>query len=84
MCDIFRGMLSAAHTLAMDAKNLLDAVDSVRIRYPQVDLIMRGNYQANDLVPHTNMSREGDMSSPSASEASSRSEYGLPNKLTAT
>lgn len=29
-------MLSAAHVLAMDAKNLLDVVDSVRIRYPEL------------------------------------------------
>lgn len=29
-------MLSAAHVLAMDAKNLLDVVDSVRVRYPNV------------------------------------------------
>lgn len=29
-------MLSAAHILAMDAKNLLDVVDSVRIRYPDL------------------------------------------------
>lgn len=29
-------MLAAAHALAMDAKNLLDVVDSVRIRYPNV------------------------------------------------
>lgn len=33
-------MLSAAHVLAMDAKNLLDAVDSIRIRYPDVDRII--------------------------------------------
>lgn len=32
-----RGMLSAAHILAMDAKNLLDVIDSIRIRYPYVD-----------------------------------------------
>ncbi|EEB19123.1 protein tyrosine kinase 2 beta, putative [Pediculus humanus corporis] len=31
-----RMMLSAAHALAMDAKNLLDVVDSIRIRYPEV------------------------------------------------
>ena len=38
MCDvIFRGMLSAAHILAMDAKNLLDVIDSIRIRYPYVN-----------------------------------------------
>lgn len=30
-------MLSAAHILAMDAKNLLDVIDSIRIRYPYVD-----------------------------------------------
>lgn len=35
-----KGMLSAAHVLAMDAKNLLDAVDSIRIRYPDVDRII--------------------------------------------
>lgn len=29
-------MLSAAHVLAMDAKNLLDVVDSVRVRYPEL------------------------------------------------
>lgn len=32
-----RGMLSAAHILAMDAKNLLDVIDSIRIRYAYVD-----------------------------------------------
>ncbi|XP_043473036.1 focal adhesion kinase 1 isoform X5 [Leptopilina heterotoma] len=32
-----KGMLSAAHVLAMDAKNLLDVIDSIRIRYPYVD-----------------------------------------------
>lgn len=30
---IFRSMLSAAHVLAMDAKNLLDVVDSIRTRF---------------------------------------------------
>lgn len=29
-------MLSAAHVLAMDAKNLLDVVDSIRSRYPEL------------------------------------------------
>ncbi|KAI4500693.1 hypothetical protein M0802_004285 [Mischocyttarus mexicanus] len=33
-----KGMLSAAHILAMDAKNLLDVIDSIRIRYPYVDI----------------------------------------------
>lgn len=35
---LFRSMLSAAHVLAMDAKNLLDVVDSIRIRYPELFL----------------------------------------------
>lgn len=30
-------MLSAAHILAMDAKNLLDVIDSIRVRYPDVN-----------------------------------------------
>lgn len=29
-------MLSAAHVLAMDAKNLLDVIDSIRTRYPEL------------------------------------------------
>lgn len=29
-------MLSAAHVLAMDAKNLLDVVDSIRVRFPNL------------------------------------------------
>jgi focal adhesion kinase 1 len=33
---IFRNMLSSAHVLAMDTKNLLDVVDSIRLRYPNV------------------------------------------------
>ena len=36
-------MLSAAHVLAMDAKNLLDVVDSIRIKCPEVEeLILNG------------------------------------------
>lgn len=42
-------MLSAAHVLAMDAKNLLDVVDSVRIRYP--DLFMAEDIQNVAIVP---------------------------------
>lgn len=36
-------MLSSAHVLAMDAKNLLDVVDTIRIQYPHVNShIIRG------------------------------------------
>ena len=30
-------MLSSAHVLAMDAKNLLDVVDGIRMKYPNVN-----------------------------------------------
>ncbi|KAK9873715.1 hypothetical protein WA026_002071 [Henosepilachna vigintioctopunctata] len=32
-----KGMLGAAHVLAMDSKNLLDVVDAIRIRYPHIN-----------------------------------------------
>ena len=32
-------MLSAAHILAMNAKNLLDVIDNVRIKHPHVDVL---------------------------------------------
>jgi len=36
-------MLSSGHILAMDAKNLLDVVDSVRMQYPEVEAMISGN-----------------------------------------
>lgn len=30
-------MLGAAHVLAMDSKNLLDVVDTIRVRYPHIN-----------------------------------------------
>lgn len=36
-------MLACAHILAMDAKNLLDVVDSIRVRYP--DLVLPAHLQ---------------------------------------
>lgn len=35
-------MLSSGHVLAMDAKNLLDVVDSVRMQYPEVEAMISG------------------------------------------
>lgn len=35
-------MLSSGHILAMDAKNLLDVVDSVRMQYPEVEAMISG------------------------------------------
>lgn len=53
-------MLSAAHILAMDAKNLLDVVDSIRTRYPHIQ-------------PITNSSKTSPISSPVASTSNSSS-----------
>ncbi|XP_059485924.1 focal adhesion kinase 1 isoform X2 [Neocloeon triangulifer] len=38
-----KGMLSAAHVLAMDAKNLLDVIDSIRLRFPEVNSFICSN-----------------------------------------
>lgn len=43
-----RGMLSAAHVLAMDGKNLLDVIDSIRVRYPHIDSQICDKYHSND------------------------------------
>ena len=41
-------MLSSAHILAMNAKNLLDVVDSIRMHYPHVNALMvRGSNQTD-------------------------------------
>ena len=41
---LFRGMLSSAHVLAMDAKHLLDVIDKIRMNYRHVnELILRGS-----------------------------------------
>lgn len=55
-------MLSAAHVLAMDAKNLLDVVDSVRIRYP--DLFMAEDIQNVATVPAKHPSTSNVSSDP--------------------
>ena len=41
-------MLSAAHILAMNAKNLLDVVDHVRIRHPHVNVLFSGLSRSQD------------------------------------
>jgi len=40
-------MLSAAHILAMDAKNLFDVVDSIRNRYKQISVAKESNSSLN-------------------------------------
>ena len=41
-------MLSAAHILAMNAKNLLDVVDHVRIKHPHVNVYFSGPNRSQD------------------------------------
>ncbi|XP_073986390.1 protein tyrosine kinase 2 Fak isoform X3 [Rhodnius prolixus] len=43
-----KGMLSAAHVLAMDAKNLLDVVDSIRIKNKHVDDFIRSGHEVKE------------------------------------
>ncbi|CAH0551900.1 unnamed protein product [Brassicogethes aeneus] len=43
-----KGMLGAAHVLAMDSKNLLDVVDAIRVRYPQIN---KQIFKSNDSLP---------------------------------
>jgi hypothetical protein len=44
-------MLSAAHVLAMDAKNLLDVVDSIRLRFPSmINIPIEQQQQQQQLV----------------------------------
>lgn len=52
-------MLSAAHVLAMDSKNLLDVVDTIRIRHPQID---RQIFKSNDSLPESDQTHESSTS----------------------
>lgn len=46
-----KGMLSAAHVLAMDAKNLLDVVDAVRIRIKETKC--ETNFTCSSSISHS-------------------------------
>ncbi|XP_071744242.1 focal adhesion kinase 1 isoform X4 [Lepeophtheirus salmonis] len=63
-----RGMLSASHVLAMDAKNLLDVIDNIRVKYPHVDShIVRGGIVASGKSNGTtNSSSSGNTSTNSS------------------
>ena len=63
----FRAMLSSAHVLAMDAKNLLDVIDSIRINYPMVDQMIT---RSANLASRSSVSTSG---SPSASSSAASS-----------
>ena len=66
-------MLSSAHVLAMDAKNLLDVIDNIRLSYPIVDqLILQGrSSQASGSPARTISSASASSGSASSWAASS-------------
>ncbi|XP_065222614.1 focal adhesion kinase 1-like isoform X2 [Planococcus citri] len=71
-----KSMLSSAHVLAIDAKNLLDVIDSVRIRYPDVDKMIKTNNRNN-----TKPAPAPDPGESQGSSGSDVSHYGVPNKV---
>ncbi|XP_017106171.2 focal adhesion kinase 1 isoform X1 [Drosophila bipectinata] len=74
-CEYRRSMLSAAHALALDAKNLFDVVDSIRQRYDNIfptshpkDHVSSSNFEPssshepiNELGAHLKSSTSGDL-----------------------
>lgn len=74
----FRSMLSSAHVLAMDAKNLLDVVDSVRIRYPEVDKIIKTNGRNLTGIVQNPSNTSAEETQPSGEVP----RYGMPSKVT--
>lgn len=70
--DYRKGMLSSAHVLAMDAKNLLDVLDSIRLNFPLVDrLVTRGG--GSQAAPRSPTTRSSSASSGSASSSAASS-----------
>ena len=61
-------MLSSAHVLAMDAKNLLDVIDSIRINFPMVDQIITRS--ANVTASRSSVSTSGSVSASSSAASS--------------
>lgn len=64
-------MLASAHVLAMDAKNLLDVVDSIRVRYP--DLVLPAHLQPQQSQSLSQIVSTTAISSTSTSSSSSSS-----------
>lgn len=73
-----RSMLSAAHVLAMDAKNLLDVVDSIRIRFP--NLVMTAVPQSHSpSLPSSPVQKQPPQSTSSAMLVSSATATVVPS-----
>ena len=74
-------MLSSAHILAMDAKNLLDVIDSIRINYPGVEQVIRSSGVTGGGSPartRSSVSTSSGSASASSSAASSLEKHREP------
>merc|ERR1711971_281710 len=73
--DYRKNMLSSAHVLAMDAKNLLDVLDTIRLNFPMVDRLVtrgpRGSVPPGSPTPRSRSSASASSGSASSSAASS-------------
>lgn len=67
-------MLSAAHVLAMDAKNLLDVIDSLRLRHPELFKQQSTTPLQSDSVSRFQFDIPATQPQPSASIASPQSD----------
>jgi len=63
-----KGMLSAAHVLAMDGKHLLDVIDKIRMKFSHVnDHILRGHFSASSYSSMSSDNSTGGSSSAASS-----------------
>ena len=66
-------MLSSAHILAMDAKNLLDVIDSIRINYPNVDQMITATRASQSTASPSPARTRSSVSTSSGSASASSS-----------
>ena len=64
-------MLSSAHILAMDAKNLLDVIDSIRMNFPNVDMMITSRPSGHTPSPSPARTRSSVSASSGSASASS-------------
>jgi len=69
--DYRKNMLSSAHVLAMDAKNLLDVLDTIRLNYPMVDRLVTRGARGSQPPPGSPTPRSRSSASASSGSASS-------------
>ncbi|XP_037913924.1 focal adhesion kinase 1 isoform X5 [Hermetia illucens] len=74
-----KSMLSAAHVLAMDAKNLLDVVDSIRVRFP--NLVSRSLSRTGNEHAYIQNSPSSDCISKQPSRLASQTPQDITNNL---